>query len=145
MATHHIETLALDLEGTLISNAVSQFPRPELHEFLEFCHARFPRIVIFTTVDDQTFRRVAAQLTSEGLTPPWFMELPHVRHSADYKDLRQIAGATVENTLLIDDMPQVVHPDQRAQFVPIAGFDGRDTANDRELRRVMAVLAARSP
>jgi hypothetical protein len=27
--------LALDLEGTLISNAISQIPRPGLHCFLE--------------------------------------------------------------------------------------------------------------
>jgi hypothetical protein len=32
-----ISVLALDLEGTLISNAVSQFPRPGLLAFLECC------------------------------------------------------------------------------------------------------------
>src|SRR5262245_4845907 len=34
-AVSRLEVLALDLEGTLPSNAVSQIPRPGLHEFLE--------------------------------------------------------------------------------------------------------------
>jgi len=41
-----IETLALDLEGTLILNAASPFPRPGLNDFLEFCHLRFSSIVV---------------------------------------------------------------------------------------------------
>ena len=44
--------IALDLEGTLISNAVSQFPRPGLYSFLEYCQENFSRIVIFTAVKD---------------------------------------------------------------------------------------------
>lgn len=34
--------LALDLEGTLISNAISQIPRPGLKTFLEDMRAREP-------------------------------------------------------------------------------------------------------
>ena len=40
--------VAIDLEGTLISNAVSQFPRPGLYYFLEYCYKNFDRLVIFT-------------------------------------------------------------------------------------------------
>lgn len=36
-------TLALDLEGTLISNAVSQISRPGLYSFLEYCRNSFPQ------------------------------------------------------------------------------------------------------
>jgi hypothetical protein len=36
--------IALDLEGTLISNAVSQFPRPGLYSFLEYCSKNFCRV-----------------------------------------------------------------------------------------------------
>jgi len=40
--------LALDLEGTLISNAMSQIPWPGLAGFLNRCAELFPRIVMFT-------------------------------------------------------------------------------------------------
>jgi hypothetical protein len=50
-------TIALDLEGTLISNAVSQFPRPGLFTFLEYCHENF-RLVIFTAVNEVRFRSI---------------------------------------------------------------------------------------
>jgi hypothetical protein len=60
-------TIALDLEGTLISNAVSQFPRPGLFTFLEYCHQNFVgiasrfenRLVIFTAVNEVRFRSIA--------------------------------------------------------------------------------------
>lgn len=48
--------LALDLEGTLISNAVSQIPRPGLYEFLESAKSLFEGLVIFTTVPESTLR-----------------------------------------------------------------------------------------
>jgi hypothetical protein len=49
--------LALDLEGTLISNAASQIPRPGLYEFLASCQQLFQRIVIFTTVSEAKLYR----------------------------------------------------------------------------------------
>jgi NLI interacting factor-like phosphatase len=52
-------TIALDLEGTLIYNAVSQFSRPGLFTFLEYCHQNFNRLVIFTAVDEVRFRSLA--------------------------------------------------------------------------------------
>lgn len=39
-------TLALDLEGTLISHASTMVPRPGLHDFLAFCHQQFERVVL---------------------------------------------------------------------------------------------------
>jgi hypothetical protein len=55
-------TIALDLEGTLISNAVSQFPRPGLFTFLEYCHQNFDRVVIFTAVNEVRFRSISRTL-----------------------------------------------------------------------------------
>ena len=43
-----VKVLALELEGTLISNAVSQIAWPGLFDFLEDCRKLFPRIVIRT-------------------------------------------------------------------------------------------------
>ncbi len=50
-----IEVLALDLEGTLISNAMSQIARPGLRNFLEFCGRTFSRIVIYTALAIEVF------------------------------------------------------------------------------------------
>jgi hypothetical protein len=52
-------TIALDLEGTLIYKTVSQFSRPGLFTFLEYCHQNFNRLVIFTAVDEVRFRSLA--------------------------------------------------------------------------------------
>lgn len=35
---------SLDLEGTLISNTISQFPRTRLLTFLEYCYQNFDRV-----------------------------------------------------------------------------------------------------
>ena len=68
--------LALDLEGTLISNAVSQIPRPGLYQFLEVAHELFEHLVIYTTVPEAAFRRISRLLVEEGSAPGWFAELP---------------------------------------------------------------------
>src|SRR5690606_29950088 len=66
------KVLALDLEGTLISNAVSQIPRPGLFDFLTRCRDSFSRIVMFTTVSEKRFRDIAGLLVKEGFAPTWF-------------------------------------------------------------------------
>ncbi|NJL66781.1 MAG: hypothetical protein HC894_08195 [Microcoleus sp. SM1_3_4] len=70
--------LALDLEGTLISNAVSQFSRPGLYNFLEYCHNNFCRIVIFTAVSELSFRKIAIALADAGKVPSWFVNLEYI-------------------------------------------------------------------
>jgi NLI interacting factor-like phosphatase len=62
-------TIALDLEGTLISNAVSQFPRPGLFTFLEYCHRNFNRLVVFTAVNEVRFRSIARTLAENRDVP----------------------------------------------------------------------------
>lgn len=63
--------LALDLEGVLITNAVSQFPRPGLKAFLNECQAMFGviNICMFTTVPKRRFRQIAKQLVAVGYAP----------------------------------------------------------------------------
>lgn len=57
--------LAMDLEGTLISNAISQITRPGLRCFLEDARSRFSELVSFTTVPEDRLRSIAALLLSE--------------------------------------------------------------------------------
>lgn len=71
--------IALDLEGTLISNAVSQIPRPGLWQFLEGCRSLAVRVVIFTAVSEDRFRAIAERLVEDGLAPPWFSGIEYVR------------------------------------------------------------------
>lgn len=61
--------LALDLEGTLISNAISQIPRPDLYQFLEDVRSQFSQLIMFTTVPEERFRSVADLLSREGSAP----------------------------------------------------------------------------
>jgi NLI interacting factor-like phosphatase len=70
-------TIALDLEGTLISNAVSQFPRPGLFTFLEYCHQNFNRLVIFTAVNEVRFRSIARILVEAQNVPALFVIFNH--------------------------------------------------------------------
>jgi hypothetical protein len=78
-------TIALDLEGTLISNAVSQFPRSGLFTFLEYCHqnlvgvaSRFEtRLVIFTAVNEVRFRSIARILVGATDVPALFVIFNH--------------------------------------------------------------------
>jgi hypothetical protein len=62
-------TIALDLEGTLVSNAVSQFPRPRLFTFLEYCRQNFDRLVIFTAVNEVRFRSISRTLAQSQDLP----------------------------------------------------------------------------
>jgi len=135
--------LALDLEGTLISNAASQIPRPGLFRFLEQCHELFPRVVMFTTVDEPRFRRIAELLVQEGLVPPWFAELEHVTWSGSTKDLVCIADGGVRDTLLVDDFVGYVHPGQQSQWVEVKCFAHPYSDLDLGLSEVVAVLKQR--
>lgn len=120
--------LALDLEGTLISNAVSQIPRPGLFAFLEKVRAQFDEIVMFTTVDESLFRRIAGLLVSEGNTPPWFSELRCIAWQGATKDLTFVSP-TLGEALLLDDHAAYVHAGQESLWieVPLFGSPYEDT------------------
>ena len=92
-----IEVLALDLEGTLISNAMSQIARLGLRDFLEFCGAAFPRLAMYTFISEDRFRQIARMLVNEGSAPGWFDALEYIEWGGTIKDLRRIAGADGRN------------------------------------------------
>ena len=137
--------LALDLEGTLISGVHNRrmlAPRPWLYEFLEFCRVRFPRIVLYTFVDEPTARAVLRQLCEEGAVPEWFCDIEVVDWDPDSQDtptknLLTIPGATIENTLIIDDMEDYIVPEQKPQWIPVQSFESKDRFTDSELYRLM--------
>lgn len=139
----HPTVLAIDLEGTLISNAVSQIPRPGLLEFLEHCRELFPRVVMFTTVDETRFRVIADLLVQEGVAPAWFARLEYVSWAGATKDLALIPGAAVEDCLLVDDFEAYVHRGQHAQWIRIGTFSHPYEATDTELASAFQELRRR--
>jgi hypothetical protein len=133
-----VRILALDLERTLVDDALSARPRPGLLGFLTFCHERFERVALFTTVEEADAREVVGDLARRGHLPPGLLErLEYVDWSGEYKDLGFVPDAVTEAVLLVDDDGGWVRPDQRSRWVAIAGWDG---GPDHELERVRTVL-----
>lgn len=134
--------LALDLEGTLISSAVSQFPRPGLREFLAWALGAFQRVVVFTSVRAEVARRVLATLVEYGDAPADFANVEIVAWQGKVKDLGFVNDATPAEVVLVDDQERVVEPTQRDRWVAITEWDDPAVTDDRELERVRSVLEA---
>lgn len=117
--------LALDLEGTLISSAVTRLPRPGLFDFLSRCRELFSRIVIFSAVKEETVKEIACRLVDDGKAPKWFADLEYVQWDshAITKDLKRVQGVRIENVVLVDDCEMCIHPDQKQFWVKIPCFD----------------------
>lgn len=134
------DVLALDLEGTLISNAMSQIPRPGLFDFLNQCRELFPRVVIFTTVKEPRFRDIARALVQEGSAPPWFADIEYIHWSGETKNLAFIPGIEPQQALLVDDFERYVHPGQEAQWLKIDYFESPYPDTDAGLSNALAQL-----
>ena len=124
------KVLALDLEGTLISNAMSQYVRPGLFDFLTQCHALFERVVMFTTVKEPLFRDIAQRLVGEGSAPAWFSDIEYVTWEGKTKDLGFVPDADVQEIVLLDDYKGYIHPGQESQWLEISCFDPSDETDD---------------
>jgi hypothetical protein len=135
--------LALDLEGTLVSSAVSRFGRPGLFAFLEWAKGAFDRVVVFTSVRPSLAREVMQTVVEYEEAPAWFADVEIVEWEGSLKDLAFVQDASVEQVILVDDQERYVIPSQRGQWVAIAEWDAPYPGDDRELERVRAVLAAR--
>jgi hypothetical protein len=133
--------LALDLEGTLISNGISQIPRPGLLLFLTRCFELFPRIVMFTTVKEERFRQIATLLVEEGFAPAWFASIEYITWTGKTKDLSFVPCAELETTLLVDDFEEYVHQEQSAQWLKIDCFDYPYEQTDTGLFKMLDILA----
>ena len=133
-----VKVIALDLERTLISDALRAEPRSGLYDFLSFCLARFERVALFTTVEGADAREVLDLLERSGHLPPGFLDrIEYVDWSGEHKDLAFIPGAALDEVLLVDDDAGWVRPDQRDRWVAVVAWGG---GADSELARVRAVL-----
>ncbi|MEW8030219.1 MAG: NIF family HAD-type phosphatase [Candidatus Thiodiazotropha sp.] len=135
-------TIALDLEGTLISNAFSQFPRPGLRAFLDYCVKRFDRVVLFTCVNEERVRNIWTALESDGHIPSELIDIEIVQWQGRYKDLNYL-GISPVNTLLIDDQEAYVEPEQKANWVDIKCWDYPYERDDLELVTVLVKIESK--
>lgn len=108
-----MKVIALDLEGTLISNAVSQIARPGLYEFLDGCGTLCGRVVIFTAVEEKLFFQIAATLVAEDAAPAWFQCIEYIHWHGAIKDLGFVKNVDTKEVVLIDDCEEYVHPKQK--------------------------------
>lgn len=135
--------LAMDSEETLISNEISQIPRPGLYKFLESMRRQFDRLVMFTTVPESLVRMIGYLLAREGAAPPWFHVLDYIEWSGKTKDLR-LVFPVLGRALLLDDHEAHVHPGQSHLWIEAPLFaspydssdPGRVIAGERIARRL---------
>jgi hypothetical protein len=85
--------VALDLEGTLISNPISAFPRPGLKQFSEGLLKAADRVVMFATGPEDHTRRLLQIIEGEGALPAGFAAaVESVPYSGKTKDLSAVGG-----------------------------------------------------
>jgi hypothetical protein len=145
-----IEVLAVDLEGTLISNVVSRFPRPRLFEFFEFCQRSSFKTVLFTAVDSQFARSVMMQLerlvsipVGMGMIPivDWQKKTGDVHNPKNLQYVQKMFPSTkLHNIYLIDDCEFFVALGQQLQWIQIEHYGTPYSQDDTELLRIMELI-----
>jgi hypothetical protein len=97
--------------------------------------------VLFTTVEEADARAALAHLARAGAVPAELVDdLEYVSWVGEYKDLAFVPGVEPNRVLLVDDDAGWIRPDQRANWISVAAWDG---GPDDDLARVQAVLRAR--
>ena len=135
------DAIALDLNGTLISNGFSLFPRPGLHALLETCREVATHIVVFTGMRQARAEQVVATLVRDGHAPTWFAEVDILADSEGAKDLRHVCEDP-SRALLLDNSPENALPNQRDRLLQVATFAHPYPDDDRELERAACALRA---
>lgn len=137
--------LALDLEGTLIDNALDNVPRSGLYNFLEFCKSKFERIVIMTAIDIKTFINTKNILIENNFVPDWFANIEYINYHdlpesnfGEFKDLRCISMDNPGVALIIDDMESNIRENQKQNWIFIRTFYG--SSSDNELIKLKKYL-----
>lgn len=137
--TNRKPLLCLDIEGTLISNAVSQIPRPGLYSFLESVY-RICELALYTSVSPERLQSIKGVLIREKTVPPWFIDLPsfHPKGTIKFK-----AECGRSDAMLLDDQATVVAPGEEDWWIPIEEFVPPYTMQDRELFVAFANIESR--
>lgn len=131
--------IALDLEGTLISNAISQIPRPHLFSFLEECKTLSDDIVLFTTVNEKRTRDILNLLINENTIPEWVTGLKYINWKGNKKDLYFICD-DINKVFLIDDVKEYIKEEQLEHWIEIKQFESPYSDNDNELIKTLDII-----
>jgi len=131
--------LCLDLEGTLISNAVSQIPRPGLYTFLESV-SEVCDLMLYTSVSSERVNAIRNLLVKEGVAPAWFLDLSVCHPSGTIKDKARCGRY---DAMLLDDQAAVVAPGEESWWVPIVEYLPPYSDDDRELVQALATITSR--
>lgn len=135
--------VCLDLEGTLISNAVSQIPRPHLFEFLE-CVSQFADIVLYTSVSEERTAAIKKLLVAEEVAPRWFEDLISIHPQGTIKYRTLVPRIeNYEHVLLVDDQPAVVNEDEGDWLMQIKEFLPPYSEDDQELLHTLTKIKRR--
>lgn len=137
-----MKTLALDLEGTLISNALPMdcTPRPGLWPFLSWARRHF-RVVLYTNVFQRRARASLRRIVRGGFAPTWLTRVeifnPDLLDGEPMaKDLRHVGE--LGSALIVDDSPGSIREDQRCYWLQIKSFWGE--GEDKDLERILNEL-----
>ena len=131
--------IALDLEASLIDNAISGIPRPGLYSFIEFCMENFDRVALLTTVEESDARDVLYSLADSSAVPESFTTVEYINWQGEYKDLRNVKGVAPKDILFVDDDESWIHPSQFEQWIPIKPWHGDTT--DTELSKIRQAIS----
>jgi hypothetical protein len=136
----------VDLEGTLISNAVSQIPRPGLFSFLEFLR-QHGDLVLYTSVSPGRTRDVQKLLVSERSAPEWFIDLdslhPEPGKTKKYRSVAERYQSDKLEYYLIDDQFTCVDESEKDWWVLASEFLPPYRIDDFELAKVESHLLER--
>ena len=136
--------IALDLEGTLISNAVSQIPRPGLQAFMDFCCNEFDRVCIFSAVSRDRIHAILNQWVSDGIFEQSNCDAVEIIDwQGPHKDLGFVPDCDWREVLIVDDLAAYILPQQLAQWIEAAEFTPPYSGADRELERIADVIRGR--
>ena len=92
-------------------------------------------------MNEQRFREIALQLLTEEAAPDWFCHIPHVYRRGGYKDLRKIPDTSARDSLIFNDIEDVIHPVQRDMWIPVLPFEPPCPSHGRELERVLILFS----
>ncbi len=131
--------LCLDLEGTLISNAVSQIPRPGLYRFLERA-AEICDLMIYSSVSTERVDSIRDLLVSERHAPDWFLNLPIIRPEHTTKP-KSACGRI--HAYLLDDQPGVIAQGENEWWIPILEYLPPYSDSDTALEDALEAIETR--
>lgn len=131
--------LCLDLEGTLISNAVSQIPRPGLYQFLKGA-AEICDLMIYSSVTAERVNQIQDLLVAEKNAPAWFRNLPIIRPEQTIKS-KSACGRI--DAYLLDDQPGVIAPGENDWWIPIPEYLPPYSDNDTALTDALEGIKTR--